>query len=431
MANANQVLEYLQDILGKHGFSFRIESSEEDDDTTIIKGSHTEYDKIGSFEWEVCRDMAIVMRISSKKTYMNRNVALREVNEFNARNEWRNYWIRVFLSDNNSIVIYRYYYTREISNFEPYIKQYCISSPSMVGIKALEYFDGQMAKDRLNAMHKAPSDYHGTMKKILTEFAKQKGWKLMPQKDNNYFKLHQYEQGSFFLRYSTDVNNPTVDIEFLSFPFEGDGQAERVGKAIVKSTFANDLKVFVISDIQLKLKKTVALKNVNDVTDSVNRVIDCVNSLINTAVDLEENIQKWPTKTETEARIRELEEKLAAEERARKARAAAEAERERKAREAAAYQARRDEEEQREKDREAEKRARLDKEIAEYEKKIADMRADVAKYEAEVAYKKTQVGKMFSFTSKADVDKARAKVAEKKADLAKLRARLMELKAKR
>ena len=204
------------------------------------------------------------------------------------------------------------------------------------------------------------------------------------------------------------------------------------------------------------------VNNLRDEEKIIKEIQEAYNKLENAVVSIKNRGGKWPTKAvekaildkqaalemkeifewrerkakeAAESRERRAKENLSAiEERVKIAELAAkftEAERERKAREAAAYQARRDEEEQREKDREAEKRARLDKEIAEYEKKIADMRADVAKYEAEVAYKKTQVGKMFSFTSKADVDKARAKVAEKKADLAKLRARLMELKAKR
>ena len=165
--------------------------------------------------------------------------------------------------------------------------------------------------------------YSRTMKNILTECAKQMGWELTPQSDKNFFNLCQFEEGTFFLKHSTDVNNPTVDVEFISFPFVGDGKAERVGNAIANSRFGNVVDIYTVSKIQLKLKKSIALQNIEDEADSIMRVKYCVQSLINTVDSIQKNIQKWPTKSETEALIRELEAEAAAEEWARKARVAA------------------------------------------------------------------------------------------------------------
>lgn len=232
--------------------------------------------------------------------------------------------------------------------------------------------------------------YPSTMKKILTEYAKQMGWELTPLEDNNYFRLHQFAQGALFLRYSTDVNNPTVDVEFMSFAFEGDGKAKRVGEAIVDSRFAYDIEVYTISKIQLKLKKTVTLQNVEDEADSVNRVKDCVQSMVDTVVNVEENIQKWPTRAETEARFRELEEKAAAEERARRARAAA-------AQQAA----------------EAEQRKQM---IAKCKLNIGKLRAEVAKCEADC-------------TSHRGDDYYRRRRDKAKADLAEEKYKLQRLEA--
>lgn len=284
-----------------------------------------------------------------------------------------------------------------------------ISGYTSVMIKSLEYSLGsghkwptkddiiarqksQAAKEAAERKAKAQRAraYPGTMKKILTEYAKQNRWELVPLEENNRFRLCIFEEGSFFLNYSTDVNNPTVDVEFMSFPFEGDGKAERVGNAIANSRFGNDIDIYTVSKIQLKLKKNVALQNIEDETDSVKRVKDGVQSLINTVDGIQKNIQKWPTKAETEARYRELEEKAAAEERARRARAAA-------AQQAA----------------EAEQRKQM---IAKCKLNIGKLRAEVAKCEADCT---SHRGDDFYRRQR---DKAKADLAEEKYKLQRLEA---------
>ena len=284
-----------------------------------------------------------------------------------------------------------------------------ISGYTSVMIKSLEYSLGSghkwPTKDDIIAREKAKAAkeaaerkakaqraraYPGTMKKILTEYAKQNKWELVPLEDNNRFRLCIFEEGSLFLNYSTDVNNPTVDVEFWSFPFVGDGEAKRVGDSIADSRFGNDIDIYIVAKNQLKLKKTVALQNIEDETDSIKRIKDCVQSFINTVDGIGKNIQKWPTKAETEARYRELEEKAAAEERARKAR------------EVAAQQA-----------AEAEQRKKM---IAKCKLNIGKLRAEVAKYEAEC-------------TSHRGDDYYRRHRDDAKAELAKEKYKLQQLEA--
>lgn len=273
-----------------------------------------------------------------------------------------------------------------------------ISGYTSVMIKSLEYSLGSghkwPTKDDIIAREKAKAQraraYPGTMKKILTEYAKQNKWELVPLEDNNRFRLCIFEEGSLFLNYSTDVNNPTVDVEFWSFPFVGDGEAKRVGDSIADSRFGNDIDIYIVAKIQLKLKKTVALQNIDDETDSIKRIKDCVQSFINTVDGIGKNIQKWPTKAETEARYRELEEKAAAEERARKAR------------EVAAQQA-----------AEAEKRKQM---IAKCKLNIGKLRAEVAKCEADCT---SHRGDDFYRRRR---DKAKADLAEEKYKLQRLEA---------
>lgn len=284
-----------------------------------------------------------------------------------------------------------------------------LSGYTSVMIKSLEYSLGcghkwptkddiiarekaQAAKEAAERKAKAQRAraYPGTMKKILTEYAKQNRWELVPLEDKNRFRLCIFEEGSLFLNYSTDVNNPTVDVEFWSFPFVGDGEAKRVGDSIADSRFGNDIDIYIVAKIQLKLKKTVALQNIEDETDSIKRIKDCVQSFINTVDGIGKNIQKWPTKAETEARYRELEEKAAAEERARRAR------------EAAAQQA-----------AEAEQRKQM---IAKCKLNIGKLRAKVAECEADC-------------TSHRGDDYYRRRRDDAKADLAKEKYKLQQLEA--
>ena len=154
-------------------------------------------------------------------------------------------------------------------------------------------------------------EYPIKMKKILENVAERKGWILSPKSEYNYFHLKEYNIGSISIRYSSDFCNPTVDIEFISLSFDDEIKADHAGDEIVKSPLAKELKVFVVNKIAIKLKKTVAIQNINDEEECIVCIQNEIQNLINSVVAIRDNVQKFPTEDEVEARRKEQEARIA------------------------------------------------------------------------------------------------------------------------
>lgn len=178
-------------------------------------------------------------------------------------------------------------------------------------------------------------EYPIKMKKILENVAERKGWILSPKSEYNYFHLKEYNIGSISIRYSSDFCNPTVDIEFISLSFDDEIKADHAGDEIVKSPLAKELEVFVVNKIAIKLKKTVAIQNIDDEEECIVCIQNEIQNLINSVVAIRDNVQKFPTEDEVEARRKEQEAREAAY-RQMMAEKAAEEEQERREREEAA-----------------------------------------------------------------------------------------------
>ncbi len=175
----------------------------------------------------------------------------------------------------------------------------------------------------ISAGHKWPCElqerrraYPDTMKRILTKVAESKGGKLTPQSDEYHYLANYYKEGKFYFKHSPEYDNPTVTIEFISFPYEDGNKATHAGEVIAGSSFAKGIDVFLYGKNELLLKKTVTLQDVDVEEECIECLKNAFQDFIEVVVNIN-NMQKWPTCDEVAAR-REEEARKAAEEERRK-----------------------------------------------------------------------------------------------------------------
>ena len=165
--------------------------------------------------------------------------------------------------------------------------------------------------------------YPSTMKRILAEAVKQVNWELTPQEEKNAFQIGNFAEGCFFLKYSTDSKNPSVDIEFISREFENSEKTKEMGNTIENSGLLKYFKAYVNGDNTILFRKTIAIQNIDDEQTAASNIKDGIETLIIAVSDIKNKWQRWPTYAEVVARHREQAARKAAEERERKAKAAA------------------------------------------------------------------------------------------------------------
>ena len=165
--------------------------------------------------------------------------------------------------------------------------------------------------------------YPSTMKRILAEAVKQVNWELTPQEEKNAFQIGDFAEGCFFLKYSTDSKNPSVDIEFISREFENSEKTKEMGNTIENSGLLKNFKAYVNGDNTILFRKTIAIQNIDDEQTAASNIKYGIETLIIAVSDIKNKWQRWPTYAEVVARHREQAARKAAEERERKAKAAA------------------------------------------------------------------------------------------------------------
>ena len=151
-------------------------------------------------------------------------------------------------------------------------------------------------------IRKIEASYHETMKRILKAVAEQKKGNLIQQKDNNVFLMSEYAEGNFYLTYSKDNSNPSVDVEFRSYEFENKAKMEDMGAAIVKAGINTNFSAYTNPDNTILFRKTITIQDIVDESRAISDINKGIDILIHAVVEIRDKWHKWPKKQESEYR---------------------------------------------------------------------------------------------------------------------------------
>ena len=168
------------------------------------------------------------------------------------------------------------------------------------------------------------TSYPNRIINILKAVAERKKGNLTQQKDNNVFLMGGYQEGDFYLIYSKDYTNPSVDVEFRSCEFENKAKMDDMGATIVKAGINTNFSAYTNPDNTILFRKTIMIQDIEDENTAISDIEKGVDILIHAVVEVRDKWQKWPTKQEVETRRRAKTAKEEAERREREARKKAE-----------------------------------------------------------------------------------------------------------